>query len=169
MKIRNFLLFLSFAILCLNISCDKEKTNDVIDAVSDYYVRCDADTGSGIFKFDVNAPIGKFEKNSKSVVITAQSLNNQNLTITLYTGKDSLPLVVAGNYPLDSILNPNLLTWGLTQTSANATNQGNKIVVERIEEKENGKRLFIGTFAGNIGSNNKIRLTNGTFRVLVNP
>ncbi len=169
MKVRNYLFFVGLSILGLIISCTKENTNKVIDTVSDYYVRCDADTGTGKFRFDVNAPIGRFEKNTKSVVITAQSLNNQNLTLTIYTGKDSLAFVMAGNYPLDSILNPSLLTWGLTQTSAMATNQGNKIVIDRFEEKENGKRLLIGTFAGNIGTDNKIRLTNGTLRVLINP
>ncbi len=169
MKARNLLFFVGLSILGLTISCTKEDTNKVIDAVSEYYVRCDADTGTGNFKFDVNAPLGKLEKSTKSVIITAQSLNNQNLTITLYTGKDSLPLVMTGNYPLDSILNPSLLTWGLTQTSAMATNTGNKITIDKIEDKENGKRLFTGTFSGNIGSNNKIRLTNGTFKVLINP
>lgn len=169
MKTKNLIAFIVLSILGLAISCTKEDTNKVIDAVSEYYVRCDADTGSGKFRFDVNAPLGKFESSTKSVVITAQSLNNQNLTITIYTGKDSLPLVMTGTYPLDSLLNPSLLAWGLTQTSAMATNTGNKITIDKIEDKENGKRLFTGTFSGNIGSDNKVRLTNGTFKVLVNP
>jgi hypothetical protein len=169
MKIKNFLFLVALLILGLTISCTKEDTNKVIDKVSEYYVRCDADTGTGVFKFDVNTPLGKFEKNSKSIVITAQTLNNLNLTLTLYTGKDSLSEAIAGNYPLDSILNPSLMTWGLTQTSAMASNPGKKIVIERFEEKENGKRVAVGTFSGNIGSGNLIRLTNGQFKVLINP
>lgn len=169
MKIKNWLFFVTLSVLGLVLSCTKEDTNKVIDQVSEYYVRCDADTGTGTFKFDVNTPLGKFEKNTKSVVITAQSLNNMNLTISIYTGKDSLALVTTGNYPLDSILNPSLLTWGLNQTSALANNQGKQIVIDKIEDKENGKRIVSGTFSGNIGAENKIRLTNGTFKVIINP
>lgn len=169
MKVKYLFLFLSLTISGLIISCTKETTNKVIDQVSDYYVRCDADTGAGTFKFDVNTPLGKFEKNTKSVVITAQSLNNLNLTLTLYTGKDTLSEVIAGNFPLDSVLNPSFIQWGMTETSIMANNTGNKIVIERLEEKENGKRLLIGTFAGNIGTNEKIKLRNGQLKVVINP
>ncbi len=172
MKIQNFFFLLSFTVLSLFISCSKDDTNKVIDKVSDYYVRCDADTGTGTFKFDVNTPYGKFEKNTKSVVITAQSLNNLNLTITLYTGKDTLSSVTSGNYPLyldTSLVIPSSLQWGFTETSALADNDGKKISVTSIEEKENGKRLFIGTFEGNIGNGNRVKLKNGQFKVLVNP
>jgi hypothetical protein len=169
MKIKNCFLLMSLCITGLFLSCSKEQANQVIDQVSDYYVKCDADTGSGVFKFDVNTPIGKFEKNTKSILLTAQSLNNLNLTISIFTNKDTLSQATTGSYPLDSVLSPSSLTWGLTQTSVMATNTGNKIVIEKFEEKENGKRVVQGTFAGNIGSNNAIKLTNGKFRVLVNP
>lgn len=167
MQIKSFVILCAVVMSGLFFSCSKETTNQVIDQVSDYYVRCEVDTGNGtFFKFDVNAPIGDFRKDIKSLVVTAQSLDNKNLTLTIYTGKDTVSQVQTGNYPLDSL--SSTVAWNLSSISNPLNNAGNKITIDKIEEKD-GKKIFTGTFPNvTVGNAGTIRIKNGTFRVKAN-
>ncbi|MFN7014855.1 MAG: hypothetical protein ACK4ON_11365, partial [Bacteroidia bacterium] len=73
MNIKNFLLAAFFIIAGIATSCKKE-VEQIGDQLSDYHVKCDIDTTGGLIRFNTFAPIGKFEKNTKSVIITAQAL-----------------------------------------------------------------------------------------------